>query len=94
MITSYAKSISEVAKEGARIAKKNGTLDQFGKMCETCAFKWEQPHTLNYFLAADQAANQLMWEGGFNCHTHDFKCADKPCAGFQLAKLVALELEK
>ncbi len=57
-------------------------------MCEGCAFKWEQPHTLNYILAADQAAYQLMSEGEFNCHTWDFKDADKPCAGFNLAKLV------
>jgi hypothetical protein len=87
MITSYAKCISEMAKKGAKVAKAKGLLGQCGKMCDTCAFKWEQPHTLCYFVAADLAAGALMSEGKFNCHTHDFKCADKPCSGFQLAKL-------
>lgn len=88
MIVSYAKSISELAKAGADKAKQLGILNKYGKMCETCAFKWEQDHILTYFLAADQAAYALMSEGQFNCHTWDFKCADKPCAGFELAKLV------
>jgi hypothetical protein len=88
MITSYAKCISEMAKKGARVAKEKGILKECGKMCSTCAFKWEQEHTLTYFHAADQAAYALMSEGQFNCHTWDFKCADKPCIGFQLSKLV------
>lgn len=50
--------------------------------------KWEQPHTLQYFLAADQAAFQMMSDGGFNCHTQDYKDAKKECAGFKMAKLV------
>lgn len=87
MISSYAKSISEMAKEGARIAKEKGILHQFGKMCDECACKWEQEHTLFYFLAADNAADKLMNNGEFYCHTSTYKCADKPCAGFQLAKL-------
>lgn len=77
-----------MAKKGASVAKKKGVLQECGKMCENCAFKWEQDRTLDYFLAADRAAYALMSEGQFNCHTWDFKCADKPCAGFQLAKLV------
>lgn len=82
-----------MAKEGARIAKEKGILGQCGKMCDTCAFRWDQPHTLQYFIAADQAAYQLMSEGGFNCHTWDFKeNANKQCAGFEFAKLVNLEL--
>lgn len=88
MITSYAKSISELAKAGAKVAKEKGILGECGKMCDTCAFKWEQDHHLTYFIAADQAAYALMAEGEFNCHTWDFKDAKKPCAGFQLAKLV------
>lgn len=88
MIVSYAESISEMAKAGAAKAKEKGILKECGKMCDTCAFKWDQPHTLPYFIAADNAAYALMSEGKFNCHTHDFKCADKPCAGFLLAKLV------
>lgn len=87
MLVSYAKSISDLAKKGAKAAKKKGVLQQCGKMCDTCAFKFDQPHTLNYFLAADLAASQLMSEGGFHCHTHDFKDAEKPCAGFELAKM-------
>lgn len=86
-IVSYAESISKAAKEGAKIAKEKGILGECGKMCDTCAFKWDQPHTLEFFLAADQAAYALMSEGGFNCHTHDFKNAGKTCAGFELAKL-------
>jgi len=85
-LVSYAESISELAQAGAKIAKEKGI--DCGKMCDTCAFKWNQEHNLTYFLAADQAAEQLIWEGQFNCHTHDFKCADKPCAGFKFAKLV------
>lgn len=77
-----------MAKKGAAVAKEKGILGECGKMCDTCAFKWDQDRSLHYFLAADQAAYQLMSEGLFNCHTHDFKCADKPCVGFQLAKLV------
>lgn len=87
-IVSYAKSISELANAGAKKAKQSGKLEDCGKMCDTCAFKWKQPHTLNYFMAADQAAYSLMSDGKFNCHTNDFKCADKPCAGFNLSKLV------
>lgn len=87
-IVSYAQSISELAKEGARIAKEKGILHECGKLCDTCAFKWDQDHTLSYFIAADNAAYMLMSEGGFNCHTWDFKEAEKPCAGFTLAKLV------
>jgi hypothetical protein len=88
MIESYAKSISELAIEGAKKAKEQGILENCGKMCETCAFKWNQEHCLTYFLAADQAAHQLMSEGEFCCHTWDYKCANKPCSGFLLAKLV------
>jgi hypothetical protein len=84
---SYAKNIADMAKEGAKIAKEKGILQSCGKMCDTCAFKCEQDHILTYFLAADLAAKKLMEGGQFSCHTWDFKCADKPCAGFQLAKL-------
>jgi hypothetical protein len=87
-IVSYAKSISELAAEGAKIAKQKGLLKKCGKMCDTCAFRWNQDHTLAYFLAADSAAHALMSDGNFNCHTYDFKDANKPCAGFQLSKLV------
>lgn len=87
-ILSYAKSLSEFAKAGARIAKDRGI--DCGKMCETCACKWEQDRDLTFFIAADNAADRLLHGGEFNCHTHDFKCADKPCAGFLMAKL-ALE---
>lgn len=85
MLTSYAKSISELAIAGAKVAKKKGI--KCDKMCSTCAFKWNQDRTLHYFLAADRAAYELMSDGKFNCHTWDFKDAEKPCAGFQLASL-------
>ena len=87
-MTSYAQSIAAMAQEGARIAQERGILHECGKMCETCAFRWNQEHTLPYFLAADQAAHELMSDGAFNCHTWDFKDAERPCAGFLLAKLV------
>ena len=87
-IVSYAKSISKLAKAGAGKAKQKGILSECNKMCDECAFKWNQPHTLQYFIAADQAAYQLMSDGEFNCHTHDYKDAKKPCSGFQFAKLV------
>lgn len=86
MIVSYAKSISDAAIEGARIAKEKGIIE-CDKMCDTCAFKWNQPHTLNYILAADNAADKLLTGGEFNCHTWDFKDGNKPCAGFAFAKL-------
>lgn len=86
-LVSYAKSISDMAIAGAKVAKERGILDHCSKMCETCAFKWNQEHSLHYFLAADQAAYQLMSEGQFNCHTWNYKDAKKPCAGFKLAKL-------
>lgn len=90
-LTSYAKSLSELTKEGAKIAKKKGI--DCGKMCSTCACKWEQERNLFYFLAADNAAKILIDGGEFNCHTTDYKCADKPCNGFLMAKL-AFEKEK
>jgi len=88
MIVSYAESISQLAKAGAEKAKQQGKLGECGKMCDTCAFKWEQEHNLTYFMAADNAAYMLMAEGGFNCHTPQFKDAGRPCAGFEFAKLV------
>lgn len=87
MIVSYAQSISEMAKEGAKKAKEQGIL-QCNKMCNECAFKWDQPHTLQYILAADNAADKLINGGEFNCHTWNYKDAEKPCAGFRFAKLV------
>ncbi len=91
MITSYAESLADLAKAGAEKAKAEGKLGECGKMCHECAFKWDQPHTLQYFLAADQAAGMLMSGGSFHCHTHDYKDAGKPCAGFLLAKMVYSE---
>lgn len=88
MIVSYAESIAKMAAAGAKVAKKKGILGTCGKMCDECAFKWDQPHTLQYIFAADNAAAMLMAEGEFNCHTHDYKDAEKRCAGFELAKLV------
>lgn len=88
MLVSYAQSIAALAKEGAKIAKEKGLLKEFGQMCSGCAFNENQPHALCYFIAADQAAAALMSEGEFNCHTSDFRDANKPCSGFKLAKLV------
>lgn len=93
-IASYAKSLSDLAKEGARIAKEKGLLPQCGKMCDTCACKWEQDHTLTYFLAADNAANCIMSDTPFHCHTWDFKLDDKPCSGVEFVKLALLEEAK
>lgn len=92
MIVSYAKSISEIANKGAKIAKEKGI--DCGKMCDECAFKWNQPHTLYYFIAADKAAQALMMGQQFNCHTWDYKCAGKSCSGFEMAKLVDAEFEQ
>lgn len=86
-ITSYAKRIADLAKAGATVAKEKGLLGACGKMCSECAFNWNQEHILTYFLAADKAAAALMSDGKFNCHTWDYKDAEKPCAGFKLAKL-------
>lgn len=89
MITSYAKFISDLAKKAAEIAREKGIpIGHCGKMCSECAFKWDQDRTLFYFIAADNAAKQLMTEGEFNCHTWDYKNAEKPCAGFALIKAV------
>lgn len=87
MIASYAKPMSDLAKKGAKIAKANNI--DCGKMCSECACKWEQEHNLFYFIAADNAAQILMNGGEFMCHTHDYKCTDKPCAGFLMARLAA-----
>ncbi len=92
MIVSYAKPLSELAKKGAKIAKSKGI--KCGKMCAECACKWDQERNLFYFLAADNAADKLINGGEFNCHTHDYKCADKPCAGFLMAKLAYEEESK
>jgi len=85
MLVSYAKSLSEMAKAGAKIAKAKGI--DCGKMCAECACKWEQDKTIQYFIAADEAAKRIMEGGEFNCHSWDYKCSDKPCAGFLMAKL-------
>jgi hypothetical protein len=87
-ILSYAQSISELAQAGAAKAKELGILGSCGKMCDTCAFRWNQPHVLTYFLAADNAADKLINGGDFNCHTWDFKESEHECVGFKLAKLV------
>lgn len=83
-LVSYAKSISDIAQQAARKATKQGITCE--RMCDTCAFKWNQPHTLEYFLAADQAAGALMSGAQFNCHTQDFKDAGTPCKAFELVK--------
>lgn len=92
MIASYAKPLSELAKKGAKIAKQNNI--DCGKMCSECACKWEQERNLFYFIAADNAAKMLMDGGEFMCHTGDYKCADKPCSGFLMAKLAAQEQDR
>lgn len=94
MIVSYAKDISEAAKKAAKIAKKKGI--KCNRMCDTCAFKWNQPHTLAYFIAADNAAKILANGGTFNCHTDgEFinGMIDKPCAGFELVKKIYQKFE-
>ncbi len=89
MIHSYAKFISDLAKKAAAVAKQKGIdIQPCGKMCSECAFKWDQDRNLYYFIAADNAASQLMGGGEFNCHTWDYKDAQKPCAGFALIKTV------
>lgn len=92
MITSYAKAMSDLAKKGAKIAKERGIY--CGKMCGECACKWEQERNLFYFLAADNVAEKLMNGGEFMCHTSDYKCTDKPCSGFLMAKLAADEQDR
>lgn len=93
MITSYAKSIADVAKQAAKILKRDGKLKRCHKMCGECAFKWDQPHTLQYFLAADTAAGIVMGGGEFHCHTHDYKDEGKLCGGFLMTR-EAFEGEK
>lgn len=88
MIESYAQAIADLAKKGAVIAKEKGILAECGKMCGECAFNMDQPHTLEYAMAADAAAIALMAEGQFNCHTAKYEDAGKLCAGFKFAKLV------
>lgn len=92
MLVSYAKPLSDLAKKGAKIAKERGI--DCGRMCSECACKWEQERNLFYFLAADNAADKLMNGGEFMCHTADYECADKPCAGFLMAKLATEEQDK
>lgn len=92
MIVSYAKPLSNLAKEGAKIAKEKGI--DCGKMCGECACKWDQERNLFYFMAADNAAKILIEGGEFSCHTHNYKCADKPCSGFLMAKLAYDEKNK
>jgi len=94
-ILSYAQHLAELAKRGARIAKEKNLLLQCGKMCETCACKWEQDHILTYFLAADNAANCIMSDTPFHCHTWDFKLNEsKPCSGVEFVKLALIEEAK
>lgn len=89
MIVSYAKAMSELVKKAAETAKEKGIdIGPCGKMCSECAFKWEQDHTLQYIMAADLAAKILIEGGEFNCHTYDYKDANKPCSGFSIIKAV------
>lgn len=99
MIVSFAKCISDLAKEAARVSKEKGVdISHCGKMCNECAFKWDQDRSLNYFIAADNAARQLINGGEFNCHTWNYKDAEKQCAGFAIVKSVfgdeQIELDK
>lgn len=89
MLVSYAKTMSDLVKKAVKVAKEKGIdIGPCGKMCSECAFKWEQDHTLQYIMAADLAAKILIEGGDFHCHTHDYKCADKPCSGFSIIKTV------
>ncbi len=85
-IHSYAKGISDLAQKAIKEGAKKGI--KCDRMCDECAFKWNQPHTLQYILAADNAANCLLSGTEFNCHTHDYKCAGHRCAGFDIVKKV------
>lgn len=79
-VDGWAKRISEQAQKGAAIGK------DCGKMCEDCAFKYNQPHTTDYLESVDGAVLMLMQEGKFHCHTDSHEDAGKPCAGFLYAQ--------
>ena len=83
----YTVSTIEIGRMLAENAKKGAALGvDCGKMCNDCAFKFNQPHTGDYLDAVNSAANMLSFEGKFHCHTDDNQCSDKPCSGFLYAK--------
>lgn len=80
-IDSWGKIISDHAQKGAAQG-----ID-CGKMCNDCAFKYNQPKTADYYEAVDGAVLMLASDGKFNCHTEEHEDAGKPCAGFKYAQL-------
>ncbi|MGV0947638.1 hypothetical protein ACTS93_10875 [Empedobacter falsenii] len=73
------KTISNYAVEGAKI--KN-----IGKMCKTCAFKFDseankEPHNV------DAAFQCLAYDMQFNCHINIGENKGCECIGFQYAKM-------
>lgn len=80
-VDKWGKIISEHARKGAL----KGV--DCGKMCSDCAFKYNQPKTVDYYEAVDGAVLMLMSEGKFHCHTQEHEDAGKSCAGFAYAQL-------
>lgn len=80
-VDKWAKIISDHAAKGA--AKG---ID-CGKMCNDCAFKYNQEKTKDYYEAVDGAVLMLVQSGKFHCHTESHEDAGKPCAGFLYAQL-------
>lgn len=80
------ENIDEWAKRLADLAQKGALLGDCGKMCNDCAFKYNQPHDTDYLESVDGAALMLAFEGKFHCHTDEHKDAGRPCVGFLYAK--------
>ncbi len=74
-----SKLLSDSAIKGAK-------LGNIGKMCRDCAFKKGSDANTNDHMAVELAAGCLCTGKMFNCHTADFKNADKPCIGYLYAK--------
>lgn len=68
-----------------------------GKMCSSCAFKFQEEDINGYSAAVDGAVGVLLMGGVFNCHradeNGDWVDAGKPCAGMQYAKLYTDNLQ-
>lgn len=68
------------------LLKKGAPKGPCGKMCGDCAFKMDQPHTIEFLYAAELALIQLMTEGTFYCHADDHKTPNGICQGYLMAK--------
>lgn len=78
----------------AELAKKGAAIKPLGRMCGSCAYKYNsaanlEPHNVE---AAAEAA--IFGQAVFNCHKNGYEDAGKRCVGFLHARQYVEQSEK